>query len=81
VEEVFPAKAMGSMKSQLKIDQVGLCANCVHARVIGNARGSLFYFCSLSKINPEYAKYPRLPVLRCSGFQPANPDISPPGAA
>jgi hypothetical protein len=49
---------------------LGLCANCVHARIIASARGSQFLFCQLSQSDPSYPKYPRLPVLRCSGHTP-----------
>jgi hypothetical protein len=31
--------------------------------------------CQLSFTNPEYRKYPPLPVLRCPGYRPA-PDES-----
>jgi hypothetical protein len=47
---------------------VGLCATCIHARIIRSNRGSTFYQCSLSFTKPEYPKYPRLPVLACGGY-------------
>jgi len=47
---------------------VGLCAACGHARVIRSERGSVFYLCQLSASDPRFAKYPRLPVVTCSGF-------------
>jgi hypothetical protein len=50
-------------------DPIGLCRTCRHARVIGNRRGSQFYLCQLSETDPRFAKYPRLPVLRCVGYQ------------
>lgn len=46
----------------------GLCDDCTHARVITSDRGSQFLFCQLSQSNPQFPKYPRLPVLRCSGY-------------
>jgi hypothetical protein len=46
----------------------GLCADCLHARRIESARGSRFFLCELSLIDPRFAKYPRLPVLSCSGY-------------
>ena len=61
----------------------GLCGACRHARVIENRAGSRFYLCELSKLLPSFPRYPRLPVLRCRGFQPdAEPsrDLPPPGA-
>jgi len=48
----------------------GLCANCRHARVIENRRGSRFHLCRLGVDNPDYAKYPRLPVTYCQGYEP-----------
>jgi hypothetical protein len=32
-------------------------------------RGSVFYLCELSKVDPRFPKYPRLPVLSCPGYQ------------
>ena len=48
----------------------GLCATCVHAKVLLSDRGSRFYRCSLSDANPRYARYPTLPVVYCQGYQP-----------
>lgn len=49
---------------------LGLCANCFHARLMASAKGSQFLFCQLSQTDRTFPKYPRLPVLRCSGCQP-----------
>ena len=49
--------------------RVGLCVRCVHHRVTGNRRGSQFYLCGLAATDPRFRKYPRLPVLRCEGFE------------
>lgn len=46
----------------------GLCATCVHAKVITSQRGSVFYLCQLSFTDPRFARYPALPVLSCSGY-------------
>lgn len=48
----------------------GLCGDCVHARVVESRRGSRFYLCGLSAVDPRFPKYPRLPVLRCGGYRP-----------
>ena len=48
----------------------GLCAACVHQRVIRNTRGSEFSLCERSRIDPAYPKYPPVPVIRCPGFEP-----------
>jgi hypothetical protein len=31
----------------------------------------VFYLCQLSKVDPSFPKYPRLPVLKCSGYERA----------
>lgn len=46
----------------------GLCDTCRHVRVITSDRGSRFIMCDLSKTDPRFVKYPRLPVLHCSGY-------------
>ena len=56
----------------------GLCAGCVHMRLITSARGSEFYNCALSKTDPRFPKYPRLPVLSCHGYRQPEPKISQP---
>jgi hypothetical protein len=33
-------------------------------------RGSEFYRCELHQTNPNFPKYPPLPVIRCSGYDP-----------
>jgi hypothetical protein len=47
----------------------GLCANCRHATWIKSDRGSVFLRCKLALIDDRFPKYPRLPVLACSGYQ------------
>jgi len=51
-------------------DAVGLCGECRHARRVESAKGSVFWLCARSAVDPRFAKYPRLPVLRCVGFEP-----------
>jgi hypothetical protein len=46
----------------------GLCENCANARRMESDRGSIFILCKLSFEDPRFAKYPRLPVLACSGY-------------
>jgi hypothetical protein len=47
----------------------GLCASCVHVRLIRSDRGATFYLCELSATDPRFPKYPTLPVLKCSGYE------------
>jgi hypothetical protein len=51
-------------------DAVGLCATCVHARPVVSGRNSTFWLCGRSADDPRFPKYPRLPVVRCAGFEP-----------
>jgi hypothetical protein len=53
---------------QIAANHPGLCGDCVHARTIKSDRGTAFLQCQLSFTNPQFAKYPRLPVLSCSGY-------------
>lgn len=48
----------------------GLCDTCVHQRIIANTRGSRFSMCERSRTQPEYPRYPRIPVLACAGYDP-----------
>ena len=50
----------------------GLCDSCRHQKLIRTGRGSEFSMCLRSKEDPAYPKYPRLPVLRCAGFESRN---------
>ena len=52
----------------------GLCANCRHARRIGNRRGSTFLLCARAATDPRYPRYPPLPVLRCPGHEAVAPE-------
>jgi len=47
----------------------GLCADCQHAGSIKSDRGSVFLRCELALADSRFPKYPRLPVLACSGYQ------------
>jgi hypothetical protein len=49
---------------------VGLCATCRHARRIVSARGSVFWLCRRSETDPAFPRYPALPVLACTGYEP-----------
>jgi hypothetical protein len=49
--------------------RVGLCLDCRHHRRIATGRGSLFLLCRRSETDPVYPRYPRLPVVRCAGYE------------
>jgi hypothetical protein len=59
----------------LPAGSIGLCATCRHSKVVTSDRGSVFYRCLLAEVDRTFAKYPRLPVTRCSGYSTAN-DLS-----
>jgi hypothetical protein len=48
----------------------GLCQKCQYSRRIESDRGSIFIRCELSLEDSRFPKYPRLPVLACSGYRP-----------
>ena len=59
---------MTASKKVFDAPGAGLCADCTHAAFIESDRGSVFLQCQLSFTNPDFAKYPRLPVLVCKGY-------------
>ena len=70
---IFPLEAWRYEKSVGPRDaRVGLCAQCRHASIVTSSRGSTFYFCELSSIDPRFRRYPALPVLACEGYGPAS---------
>jgi len=54
--------------------RVGLCVECRHMRRIVSDRGAVFFLCGRSAEDSSFAKYPRLPVLQCPGFEPGSTD-------
>jgi len=61
------ANKMEKPKQDQRAD-VGLCADCVNARIVESDRGSAFWRCELSARDPRFPKYPRLPVQECGGY-------------
>jgi hypothetical protein len=50
------------------LPHAGLCASCVHVKVVTSSTGSTFVRCSLAATDRRFAKYPRLPVVACPGY-------------
>jgi len=48
----------------------GLCDSCRHQQRVPNTRGSVFSLCRRAREDERYPKYPRLPVVRCPGYEP-----------
>jgi len=59
----------------------GLCTDCRFARVVRNDRETAFLQCRKSFEDPQFAKYPRLPVLECAGYEGLTEGSSPPGTS
>lgn len=51
----------------LRSPAAGLCDTCSFQRRVPTTRGSVFSLCTLSREDPSYPRYPRLPVLECAG--------------
>jgi hypothetical protein len=47
----------------------GLCDTCVHQQLVRNTRGSVFSLCRRSRDEPEFPRYPRVPVRECRGHE------------
>lgn len=53
-----------------KREEIGLCLDCRHTKVIVSDKGSRFFLCQRAETELYYSKYPRLPMLQCSGYEP-----------
>ncbi len=60
---------MSPLSPRPGVPPAGLCDSCRHQKVIANTRGSSFSMCERSKTDPRFAKYPRIPVERCPGYE------------
>ena len=72
-QQVWPTPPSGGLprrSSEGAQTGAGLCASCVHARVITSARGSAFSLCQRSATDPEFPRYPALPMRTCRGYEP-----------
>ncbi len=49
--------------------EAGLCAECSYARIVRSDRGAVFYRCQRALSDENYPKYPKLPVLKCPGYE------------
>jgi hypothetical protein len=68
---------MGAILAPMQNLSAGLCDRCRHQRIVRNTRGSSFSLCERSRTQPEYPRYPRLPVRECRGYEERS--SSPPG--
>ena len=65
---VSPSLASDARRAEADAERAGLCATCVHCRVVKTAR-SQFFLCERSFADPNYAKYPPIPVRSCPGYE------------
>ena len=56
----------------------GLCGACRQSRLIGTRSGSRFWLCERSRTDPAFRRYPVVPVVRCTGFEPEAAGQAPP---
>ena len=64
------------MRETEREGRVGLCPGCRHVRVVRSRTNQDYYRCERSTADARYPKYPRLPVLRCDGYDPVEPPPS-----
>jgi hypothetical protein len=50
----------------------GCCGECLHARVNVTRRGTAYLRCLRAVWDVRLARYPRLPVRSCPGFEPVD---------
>ncbi len=50
-------------------ESYGLCGSCRYRREVRSVRGSVYLLCRRSETDPQYPKYPPLPLTRCPGFE------------
>lgn len=62
------------MTAPSSLPDVGLCRRCAHARTVASRR-STFLACGRAASDSSFARYPRLPVLACPGFEARDPSI------
>jgi hypothetical protein len=41
----------------------------MHCHAVTNSRASTFYMCRRAETDESFARYPRLPVRECAGFE------------
>ena len=59
---------MNKLAINADTSHIGLCLNCEYANHVEPKESSVYFSCPRSLTDPTFPKYPRLPVLRCSGY-------------
>jgi hypothetical protein len=55
----------------------GLCDSCKHQRIVKSGRGSVFSMCEIGQTDPDWPKYPRMPVTECTRYERREDSSSP----
>ena len=63
----------GSVRDHPPMGAFGLCDTCRYQRLVRTGRGSLFSMCLKSREDPDFPKYPRVPVQACAGYEKPAP--------
>lgn len=64
--------ALMEIVSKDDASRVGLCVQCLYGRAVTGKNETTYYLCERSFTDSGFPKYPRLPVLRCSGYAPSS---------
>lgn len=67
-EERIATEEERSLLARLNVP-AGLCATCVRLRLLASKR-SVFVRCGRAATDPRFPRYPGLPVVACSGYEP-----------
>lgn len=65
------------MTEQQNHPHAGLCEECYLGSRVTSSRGSTFFLCKQSLVDPNYPRYPRLPVLQCEAYKPLAREAAP----
>ncbi len=48
---------------------LGLCGSCRYRREVIGRQGAMYVLCRRAESDSNYPKYPRVPMLRCAGYE------------
>lgn len=59
--------------SKSEREKAGLCFDCLFCRRQESKRGSMFLRCGRADTEPDFNRYPELPVRECRGYESREP--------
>ena len=71
------SSAYGRYSTGMSDTPFGLCDRCTEQRLVRSARGSAFSMCEIGLRDPDWPKYPPMPVLACPRFSERPPAAEP----